>query len=293
MLVLSVIIINYNTFSLTCKCIESLIQYTQELSYEIILIDNNSTECNPDLFKQKFPKIHLIKNEVNLGFAKGNNLGLQQAKGDAILLLNSDTELKENSLKIAINKLNSYPKTGILSCRLIYPDGRIQSCCQRFPSVQLELIELLRLQKLLPVKQREKLLLGSFFDHRTEAEVDWVWGTFFMFRKEILKELPEQKLSDNFFMYGEDRQWCYEIKKQTGLAVTYFPKTAIIHHLSASTLKTSLNKQRLMIKHEYEFIKNNKGTLNAWLIFKLRALKYLTLGNRDFFSLYWDFNDQR
>ncbi|MFN3315581.1 MAG: glycosyltransferase, partial [Raineya sp.] len=83
---LSIIIINYNTFSLTCKCIESILQYTQGVSYEIILVDNASTECDADKFLEFFPQITLIKSPENVGFARGNNLGLQYAKGEYILL---------------------------------------------------------------------------------------------------------------------------------------------------------------------------------------------------------------
>src|SRR5437763_942905 len=94
---LSIIIINYNTFELTCNCIESVIQYTTTIPYEIILVDNASTECDAELFKKRFPQIKLVKNPENNGFAKGNNLGIKHAEGDAILLLNSDTYLKVNS----------------------------------------------------------------------------------------------------------------------------------------------------------------------------------------------------
>src|SRR4051794_40929468 len=102
----SVIIINYNTFSLTCKCIESIINKTSGIEFEIILVDNASTECDPDLFKKKFPFITLIKNKENSGFSRGNNTGIHSAKYEYILLLNSDTELVNNALFLACSRLN-------------------------------------------------------------------------------------------------------------------------------------------------------------------------------------------
>jgi len=94
----SVIILNYNTFQLTCNCIASVIEFTKDISYEIILVDNQSTECDADLFKDKFPFIKLIKSPENGGFAKGNNLGIGFATGELILLLNSDTYLSEDAI---------------------------------------------------------------------------------------------------------------------------------------------------------------------------------------------------
>src|ERR1700756_1714891 len=94
----SIIIVNYNTFDLTCKCISTVIQCTKGIFYEIILVDNASVECDADLFLQKFPTIRLIKSTTNLGFTGGNNLGIENSGGKYILLLNSDTELTEDSI---------------------------------------------------------------------------------------------------------------------------------------------------------------------------------------------------
>src|SRR5690349_21603761 len=97
----SIVIINYNTFELTCKCIASIIEKTRQVSYEIILVDNASVECKADLFLEKYPQIVLIKNSHNQGFAGGNNTGILAARGQVILLLNSDTELVNNAVDLA------------------------------------------------------------------------------------------------------------------------------------------------------------------------------------------------
>lgn len=147
------IIINYNTFSLTCKCIESILKYTQQVSYEIILVDNGSTECDADKFLELFPQITLIKSAENVGFAKGNNLGLQYAKGKYILLLNSDIELTENSIEICLKKkIQENTKIGVVSLLLIYPDGKIQHNANKFHNLTYEIIEIFRLHKILGKK---------------------------------------------------------------------------------------------------------------------------------------------
>jgi len=249
---ISIIIINYNTYELTCKCLESLYQYNDGFSYEIILVDNASIECDANLFKEKFPEINLIISERNLGFAGGNNLGIQQANGNFILLLNSDTELIENSILMCLNKVNGDKKIGVLSTKLIFPDGKHQPAAQRFPSIKYKLIELFRIQKLLSKNKAGKLLLGAFFDHNENAEADWVWGAFFLFRKEILSLLPNQKLDDIYFMYWEDVQWCMDIKK-LGYKIYYFAETKIIHKMGGSAGK----KNELMEKNGNLFFQKN------------------------------------
>jgi len=230
---ISIIIINYNTFELTSKCIQSILSIESNLPSEIILVDNHSTEADPDEFLKIFPGIILIKSPANIGFAKGNNLGIEKAKGAYILLLNSDTVLLNDAITIVKQFLDSHPNVAAASARLEYPDGAVQHNCQRFPSVSTKLFELLRLQKILGRKMSGKVLLGSFFGYDSIAYPDWIWGTFFMFRKERLDGLPGKKLADDFFMYGEDMQWCMEFK-YLGFRCAFLPDAHVVHLMGGS-----------------------------------------------------------
>jgi GT2 family glycosyltransferase len=286
---LSIIIINYNTFSLTCKCIASLYEFTKNLDFEIILVDNASTECDAELFKTQFPKIVLIKSPENLGFAKGNNLGLQHAKGEYILLLNSDIELIENSISVCLEKMQNNSQIGVVSPQLIYPDGTIQHIAGRFPSIGYELIELFRLHKIFGSKS----LLGFYFDYQTETYADWVWGAFFLTKKEIIEKMPQKKLPDDFFMYFEDVQWCYFIK-QLGYKILYTPETKSIHYVSASSKANgeaiNLQKIKQSLQNEKTFFLKQKGWLYTKILYLLRAIKYLSLRKKTFRTLakiYW------
>jgi GT2 family glycosyltransferase len=273
----SIIIINYNTFDLTCQCIESIYKQTKTIDFEIILVDNASYDRPVEDFKQLFPNIILIESRENVGFAKGNNLAIPYAKSEVILLLNSDTVICNDAIGIAYLKMRESPAIGALSAKLTYPNGKIQNCANKFPSIKAEIIELLRLQKFVSPSIRSTWLLGYFFDHQTEKEVDWVWGTFFMIRKEVIAKFPGEKLNDDFFMYGEDMQWCFEIRK-LGYNILYFPKAEVIHYLSYSTTREStLDKKKLMIHHEYIFLNKYYGATKAAIIFKLRAIKYFSL----------------
>jgi GT2 family glycosyltransferase len=258
---LSVVIVNYNTFQLTCKCIESVYAKTKRFAIEVIVVDNNSTECNADNFLDLFPEIKLIKSTKNLGFSGGNNLGLKKVQGNYIVLLNSDTELKNTAIDITLEFLGSHPEVGVVSSSLLYPDGRRQSVCQHFPSVKFSLIELFRIHKLFSAKKRGEIMLGSFFDHASDVTPDWVWGTFFMFPVKVLKQLPGEQLDDTFFMYGEDMQWCFDIAR-LGYRMHYCADAEVIHHMGAS----SGEKEKWM-KENYEiFLKKNYSTLHRKIL---------------------------
>lgn len=257
----SIVIINYNTAALTLACLQSVFHQTTGVDFEVVLVDNASTECDPLIFKERFPAIHLIRSAVNTGFAGGNNLGLAQAKGRYVLLLNSDMELRSNVIKDVFDFMEKTPSAGVCSIRLLHPDGRHQSVAQRFPSVKYKLAELLRLQKLLGKKRGGRLLLGAFFNHRETVKADWVWGAFFMFRKSMLFELPGQKLNDDYFMYGEDMQWCMDFQKR-GWETWYLGSAEAIHHMGGS----SADKDRLMTKSNSHFMKKNYRPITRHLI---------------------------
>jgi GT2 family glycosyltransferase len=229
----SIIIVNYNTFTLTCNCIESIREKSSGFDFEIILVDNGSTDHKAKEFKVRYPEINLITNESNLGFSKAVNQGIEYAIGEFILLINSDCILENNAIGICIDFLKKNPGLGVVTGKLISPDGTFQNNCQRIPSVKLKLIELLRLQKLLSREKAGELLLGPFFQYDRVVYPDWIWGTFFMFHRRLLNLLPENKLSDRFFLYGEDYEWCMNFRHYK-IKVSYNPDAEIVHLMSQS-----------------------------------------------------------
>ena len=252
---LSIIIINYNTFTLTCNCIQSIYDKLVDVDFEIVLVDNASIECDPMLFKQKFPTINLVVSPVNSGFTGGNNLGVDNAKGDYLLLLNSDTELINNAPKICLDHLLQHKEVGMATCQLLYPDGRIQYNCRRFRTISWELLEVFPLYKLLPKAKREELMLHHYFDHQSFADCDWVWGAFMLFPKSIIQQLPRKKLSDDYFMYCEDTLWCWDFK-QLGYQVHFLPQAKVMHVHKGSVSKDKWLKIRTTsIRNHAQFMK--------------------------------------
>jgi GT2 family glycosyltransferase len=243
----SIIIINYNTYQFTCNCIQSIYDKTINIDFEIILVDNASTECNADLFKQKYPGITLLKNETNIGFAAGNNLGIRSAQGEYILLLNSDTELTSNAIKFIYDKCLPLQDIGAATIKLIYPNGTIQPAANHFPNVWLHFLETSRLFYFCKKYYYRKT---PIVDYSKDFIADWIWGTFYFFPKKNL-EYTGFKLSETFFLYGEDVEWGYLLKKQ-GFKNYYFSDFSIIHHCGQSS--NSKERKKIIIKNHLLFI---------------------------------------
>jgi len=265
---LSVIIINHNRFAMTCDCIRSVRQHTHAVLYEIILVDNASTECDPEKFKEEFPKIHLIKSKKNAGFAYGNNLGIEKAKGEFILLLNNDTIFEEDTISKSLSYFQQRSNVGVVGCRMIYSDGKVQYTARRFKSISWELLDLFRfIPFLMPYRKRAGKMLGKYFKHDENIECDWLNGAFFLFPRKILEQLPGKKLDDRFFMYGEDQLWCEQIK-ELGFRILFFAESTIIHIGTGSAQHSSQIKiRKIMMKHELEIMRLRKGSVFYYYVF--------------------------
>ncbi len=266
---ISIIILNYNTFDLTCQCIESIYEYTKNVDFEIIVVDNASTVDEPDKFLELFPKIKLVKNTENRGFAGGCNDGIKVAKGDTILLLNSDTKLLNDAISITYDFLNTHPNVSIVTCRLENIDGSPQNNCYHFPSISKTLIELLRLQKFFPKSNLKKSLYGYFFDYDIIAYPDYIWGAFFMFPRKLLDIFPNQLLPETFWMYFEDMEWCW-LARKSGYEIAFVPDARVLHYGGKNHNPKAL---KMMNDNFNQFLKLYYNKMNAWII--IRLLKIL------------------
>jgi GT2 family glycosyltransferase len=282
----SIVIINYNTFDLTCDCIKSVIEHTK-CKYEIILVDNASTEKDPALFAGRFPSIKLVKSDKNLGFSKGNNLGIEHATGEYILLLNSDTVLLNDAVDITLRRIKSDNKLGVVAAQLLNPDRTVQptSC------------EQIRIRKLLGTTFKLHVLFKYFKplspDPNNEHYTDWVWGAYMLIPRTVLAKFPGGKLQDTFFMYVEDIQWCYTIKK-LGYKILYMPQAQVLHYGSASSDFAGQEKHRkYILPNEYEFLKIERGNMYAYLHFMTIGLFYASNFRFDLAKFYFRFSKEQ
>lgn len=229
---LSIIIVNYNTLELTRNCIRSIYNNTLGITYEIILIDNASSDGSPELFKKEFPNANFISNKKNLGFALANNQGIEIAQADNILLLNSDTLVIGDCLNKVLDFSKQTPDAGIIGCKVLNKDGSLQYSSFNEPTLISETIFF------------TKSIIKNFWDpvtyyrymkywnHAEIRQVDSISGCFFWVKKDLFKKIG--LLDEKIFMYYEDSEFCKRTKLKSDYKIYYFPFAQITHFGGAS-----------------------------------------------------------
>ena len=228
-IVLSIIIVNWNNKDILRDCLNSIYHTHNDSEYEIIVVDNHSEDGSVELIKSEFFNVVLLENVENLGFASANNQAIKIAGGDYILLLNNDTVVTNTyCFDRMIEYMKKNPQVGILGCKLLYPDGTLQSCGESFPSVWG-----IFKSQILFAKTWKRLGKSKQGDNYFK-KVDFVCGACLMTRKEILDKVGLFK--EKYFMYGEDVEFCYRVHK-AGYDIGVLTDESIIHLHSKSTEK--------------------------------------------------------
>lgn len=231
---LSIIVVNWNTKQLLRRCLQSVQDTVSGVGFEIIVIDNASSDGSLEMVRQDFPDARLISNTTNLGFAKATNQGIAVSKGDYILLLNSDAMLQERAVEQMVAFLQERKDAGAVGPALVLPDGSYQLGAAGFEfSLGTAFNHYFFLSRLFPLLFRA-LWLQQRDSFRYEIEVDWVSGASLMARSEVLASVGG--LDSSYFMYMEDVEWCRRVRQQ-GWKVFYLPFTRVIHHYRASGSK--------------------------------------------------------
>lgn len=230
---LSIIVISWNTLDLLRNCLTSL-RLIENVEFETIVVDNASTDGSAAMVSSEFPSVHLIRNDQNLGFGRANNVGMSAARGDFLLLLNSDAYLHDGSLQRLISILRARPSVGVVGPRLRYPDGHLQHSAQRFSSLRRLALEELGAYKLLSPTRRADLLLNGYWDHAQEREVDWIVGACMMVRRQVFEDTGG--FDPRIFLYGEEQEWCYRIRAR-GWRVLFCPDAEVVHVGHAAALQ--------------------------------------------------------
>lgn len=233
---LSIIIVNYKTRELTSDCIDSMLKSnTKGLNFEIIVVDNASDDGSIEAIQQQFPEVMTIINKENHGFSKANNLGMRMATGEYILLLNSDTIVELNTLKGAHAFIRDHKHIGALGCKILLPSGKLDAACKRsFPTPMNGIYHSLHLDDAYPDSIRFGEYNLTYVDENKTCSIDCIMGAFMMVSREVIDVVG--MLDEDYFMYGEDVDWCYRIKK-AGYQVMYYPEVRIFHHKKASGIE--------------------------------------------------------
>jgi N-acetylglucosaminyl-diphospho-decaprenol L-rhamnosyltransferase len=258
---LSIIIISYNTQALTLACLKSVYEQTQGISYEVIVLDNNSPDNSAQAIASTFPQVHLIQSPINLGFAEGNNVCAKQATGRYLLLLNPDTVILNNAIKQLVDFAEEYPQAGIWGGVTLFADHSLNpTCCWKKMGVWNLFCCASGLAKL--------FVNNSFFNSEPYGgwkrdaikQVDIVSGCFLLIKKTLWEKMDG--FDSRFFMYGEEADLCLRVAK-LGYTPMVTPAAEIIHYGGASESVVSAKLIKLL-KAKVQLIRNHWG--NAWQI---------------------------
>ena len=225
---LSAIIVNYNGAHHFKACLASLAQNLRGISHEVIVVDNNSTDNSCEYLEENHPNIRLIKNKENLGFGQGNNLGVKQAKGNTILLLNNDTILLDH-LSEALETLHQDNRHGIVAINMLNAEKGYLNAVGRFPTP----FRLIRISFL--NDKRKAFKTGSF--NKQRYDVDWVTGAFMLMRKKDF--LSVEGFDLDYFMYVEDVDLCKKIET-SGKKCIFLPNISYIHFVGFNNKREQL-----------------------------------------------------
>jgi GT2 family glycosyltransferase len=232
---LSVIVVSFNCLHHVERCLASLEPERAELDFEVLLVDNRSDDGTLDVVAERFGWVQAIDAGGNLGFSRGNNLALELAVGEDILLLNPDTEVEPGALRACVEELERHADIGMLGCKLVQPDGRLDHACKRgFPTPSSSLWHFLGLSRARPTSARFAAYTAGHIDPDEAGDVDAVNGAFMLVRRAALEQVGG--LDERYWMYMEDLDWCYRFWQQ-GWRVVYWPGATVMHVKGGSSSK--------------------------------------------------------
>jgi len=267
---LSIIIVSYNVKEYLEKALISIYEASEGINKEIFVVDNNSYDGSCEMVKEKFRDVILIKNNQNMGFSKANNIALKRSSGRYILLINPDTIVSSNTLLKMIDFFDNKLDCGAAGCKVLNPDKSLQLACRRgFPSPFTSFSKIVGLSKLFPKNKFFGRYNLTYLESDQISPVDAVSGSFIMVRREVLEQVGY--LDEDFFLYGEDIDWCYRIAK-IGWKIYYYPETEIIHFKGRSSKKSGVDTGKEFYKSMGLFVE--KHFKNRYLFYPLWFIKF-------------------
>lgn len=246
MVALSIVIVNYNVKGFLQQCLDSIYRSVTQYTFEVIVVDNASSDQSAALLRPLFPQVQWVQNQENVGFGRANNQGFALAKGTYTLILNPDTVLREDTLEVSLNYLRTHPEVGGLGIKGLDGHGQFLPESKRgLPTPWVALSKLSGLAKLFP---KSKLFARYYLGHldpNANQKVEILVGCYMMVPTDLL--LKVGGFDERYFMYGEDIDLSYELLK-TGAENHYLADSHIIHYKGESTKRGSMNYVRMFYK---------------------------------------------
>jgi GT2 family glycosyltransferase len=256
---LSVIVITYKERELLRNCLKSVFASETNFKFEVIVTDSNSQDGSVEMVQNEFPEAKVLDNQKNLGFAKGNNVAIKQAAGRLILLLNADTTINPDTLDLSVKYMDAHPEVGAMGGKVLLANGELDKACRRkFPNPWNSFL------RLFGFKQFSNYNISTPIDH--ETEVDAITGAYFLIRKSVIDQVG--LLDEEFFMYGEDLDWCWRIK-QAGYKIMYYPKAEIIHYKHGASRSIPFRTINWAHRAMKIFYRKHYGPQHPWIFNQL------------------------
>ncbi|PDV99448.1 glycosyltransferase family 2 protein [Candidatus Chloroploca asiatica] len=282
---LAVVILNYNRADLLADCLASLYVAPPRCDLTVWVVDNHSSDASVAVVRDRFPQARLIVSPINGGFSYGNNLALRaisaEQSADYVLLLNNDTVVPAGALDGLVDYLVAHPEVAVVGPRLLLPDGSLDLACRRsFPSPAISFYRMSGLAALFPRSRRFGRYNLTYLDPARETEVDAVVGACMLLRASVIDEVG--LLDEQFFMYGEDLDWCYRIKAY-GWRIVYYPQVIVHHYKRASSTRRAIPSIRafydaMRIFHRKHYAATTAAPLNLLIEVGISLKEFMALG---------------
>lgn len=279
---LSIVIVNWNGGQLLARCIETIVSSAPRATYEIVIVDNASTDDSLAQLRAsdvaapmiEREQIRFILNEDNRGFGAANNQAFAVVESPFVFLLNSDTEVRPRTIDTLIEKVKSDPKIAACGPKMLNTDGSLQvSAYFNPPRVWHTLLSQLWLYRLLPRRVRGELLLGGHWDHDRERFVPMLGGAAIMARREMIEQVGG--FDERFHMYAEDNEWCWRITK-SNWRLLFVPEAVLLHHGAQSSGKRWTRPDQIRVRLRAGF-KFEHEALPRWRLAANQLANYLVV----------------
>jgi GT2 family glycosyltransferase len=260
--ILSIIIVNWNSVAFLRKCLASIYSDSGLPEVEVIVVDNASFDGSKEVIRSDFPKARFVQSHENLGFARANNLGYAHSSGRTLLFLNPDTEVRPGALSQMVDQLWSTPQLGGVGCRLLNTDLSVQTTClQAFPTISNQLLDSEYLKRVFP--RWEMWGMRPLFSSEVISDdVQMISGACLMIKRKAFEKAG--LFSTDYFMYGDDVDLCYKIT-HAGYVLRYVATAEVIHHggKSSSCVKSDHFADVLIREAIWRFVRKTRSPLYA------------------------------
>lgn len=277
----SIVIVTWNARRYVEKCLESLQCQRACPPMEIIVVDNASSDGTVESIKKRFPCVKIVRNNCNLGFAKGNNIGIRLSQGKYLCLINPDVKVAPDCLATLLGFMEQDSSIGISGPRMLSADGRVQRSCMRFPGAWSVFCRAGGLDSLFKSTRLFSGLLMHDFRFDRVCDVEVLNGWFWVVRRRALEQVG--LLDERFFMYGEDVDWCYRFH-QNGWRVVFCPTAQAVHYGGASSARVPIRSYVEMWKADAQYWRKHHRRLGSmfylvvlWVHMSVRLAGYAVI----------------